>query len=938
MKILFTGDWQAALGNLDRCEQTLAQVLALIYRENISHVVHLGDVKDAFNPVDVRVTNFLVRATTEILTACQRYGEGAAAFYVLRGNHDNIATQDNVPTLLPTLEAAGATIFEDVDVVKLPYWVFLHMVPYFRDHNRQVEAFHRSWELQQPGLRILVFHNEIRGCKGGYSKGKAFTADDICAANYDICIGGHIHEAQTIKPNIHYAGSPFCMDWGEANQEKSFLILSIPERITGEEKRRVISTTRIPSTIPSWYDPTAPGFHAPASWDKAHVRFKVPVYKDPVKEIEEVRARVAAKYKGAILHIIPDFQKAAPVTGTLDIKGSDEDILRDYLSRSIVPEGADADQVVDYLKEYLPHIGLMGVQGLRFKSFEATNTLCFEHVKLALDRKGLTVVTGRNLDWDSDQGDISNGSGKSSLVTLPFLPLTGKTFKGQVDDGWARLNSKKTASIRSITILPDGSELLIIRCRRPASVQVWRDGKEISMGDKNTTQRMIESITNLTWDVLTNSVYIGQREIGSVFGTEKERKELFSRLLGLDRFLAAHESIRKAVLRIQRVIDETEGELEATKRVLAETLKERAEVYKSLAELPKEDPKSQSAMMAHLALCENHIRANDQDIANLEPVLKENQKKFEALLDQRIRAESAASELRKQQDAAIGLKGKGKCPTCGGKVLASALEDFTILLEGQIQTYIAAADYAESLGNANRAERQKRLDNIQEWRSENRTVQAELDELRQSIAKLHDQAVVRAQLKATLEQRDRRVADLLNVQSVHEQAIEAIKNEKRFVEFCGVTVSRNGLPAYLCSIAAPHLNAAASRYSQIFSKGEINIEFDIADGDIDVHVHNLHGGKTIKDQSEGETRLAALIAAFAFRDALVRHNLLILDEPANGLDPVNAVAFAQGLNSVVERFGHVMVIAHSEQILGALEPDYRLECVKEKGITTVREI
>jgi len=62
----------------------------------------------------------------------------------------------------------------------------------------------------------------------------------------------------------------------------------------------------------------------------------------------------------------------------------------------------------------------------------------------------------------------------------------------------------------------------------------------------------------------------------------------------------------------------------------------------------------------------------------------------------------------------------------------------------------------------------------------------------------------------------------------------------------------------------------------------------------------------------------------------VRHNLLILDEPANGLDPVNAVAFAQGLNSVVERFGHVMVIAHSEQILGALEPDYRLECVKER--------
>jgi DNA repair exonuclease SbcCD ATPase subunit len=183
-----------------------------------------------------------------------------------------------------------------------------------------------------------------------------------------------------------------------------------------------------------------------------------------------------------------------------------------------------------------------------------------------------------------------------------------------------------------------------------------------------------------------------------------------------------------------------------------------------------------------------------------------------------------------------------------------------------------------------------------------------------------------------------RGAELKQKRSVHERANLAWLEEVQFLETCVKVVGRDGLPAYLCSVVAPALNSAASKYSEIFSEGEIGIQFEISGGDIDVRVCNLHGGKSIKDQSAGEMRLAGLITALAFRDALVPHNLLVMDEPTEGLDASNARAFAQGLSSVIERFKHVIVISHSPYVLSELEPDRHWEVTKKDGISTLREL
>jgi DNA repair exonuclease SbcCD ATPase subunit len=124
----------------------------------------------------------------------------------------------------------------------------------------------------------------------------------------------------------------------------------------------------------------------------------------------------------------------------------------------------------------------------------------------------------------------------------------------------------------------------------------------------------------------------------------------------------------------------------------------------------------------------------------------------------------------------------------------------------------------------------------------------------------------------------------------------------------------------------------------LFTNGEIQVTFKIADGDLDVVIENIHGGENLTDQSEGETRLAGLITSFSIRETLVSHGLLVVDEPGEGLDAANCAAFAQGLETVARKFGTVFVTTHNPNLLSHLNPDRHLLVVKENGISMVTEV
>lgn len=940
MRIVFSGDWQASINNLDRCELIVQQICELLRERQAeaSYFVHLGDVKDAFNPVDVRVTNFLIRAFDAIRTASR-------GFYFVRGNHDSITTQDGVPSCAPLLQALDANAIADTDAYRVMLGrglgvgpgVSLSLVPYFRNPKTQRLAFQTARNtvnlIKDGAYKILVFHNEVTGCeRTAYTKGDAYTLDEIDAKGYDLCVGGHIHRPQQMG-NVWFAGSPFPQDWGECNEDKSLLIFDYKER---PHKMGTPKIWRVPSCVPNWYDPNTPGYSKPSSWKGTHVRISVPILTDAVREMQAAHTKLETKYPGAVLHLQPEYQKDAAPAKPLDIKTeSDEGLLVEYLSKAVLPPNVTIDQTVAYLKTFLPALQLFGVQGLTFQTCTARNVLCFESVELELDREGITLITGQNKDW----GDtISNGAGKSSLVALPFIVLFGKTFKNQTHDAWARQSTEKTA-LGTLTVkLPNGDILRVERSRRPGLLRCFRNGLEISMGDANASQTQIEALTNLTWSVLTNAVYIGQREIGSVFGTEKERKELFSRLLGLDRFLAVQEKLRQPLQQSRRAVEDAEQEIRTTESALNEAQSNLRTMQEALEGTPPVDLKHLEGLDKRLAFLSEAVERRNKLCETLSPQFVENQKRFDVWLTRAIQVQTEIEGLEKQRESCSKVEGGTACPICGSKVTIASLEKHVKEIKKVIAQKTETLEKYERNQKLNRAARKLLFDEEQKHQRANKTDNDEFQKLRNELTRLQTQAAARKQVEEFLKVKQTRVEILTRNKGLLKAAKVACAEELQFLEFCNKTVGRDGLPAYLAAVVAPQLNQAALRYSETFSNNEINVRFEIDSGEIDVEICNLHGGSEIKDQSAGEMRMAGIIAAFAFRDVLVPHNILILDEPGEGLDATNAAAFARGLNKVKDRFKHIMVISHNTNVLAGLEPDFQLIVTKRDGVAVVESV
>ena len=83
MRILITADWQAEWSCLPQCRQALCQIKLLVKQYDIEAVVIAGDLKAAYDPVQIRVIQFWQGAIHQLRKLGVRV-------LVLLGNHDRI--------------------------------------------------------------------------------------------------------------------------------------------------------------------------------------------------------------------------------------------------------------------------------------------------------------------------------------------------------------------------------------------------------------------------------------------------------------------------------------------------------------------------------------------------------------------------------------------------------------------------------------------------------------------------------------------------------------------------------------------------------------------------------------------------------------------------------------------------------------------------------
>lgn len=259
MKIVHTSDWHIGrrwkgIQRLDELEAVLEHLAAFIEDEAVDLVLHSGDVFESRNPpaeAEQLVNRFLLRV-----------GRAGAHMLIIAGNHDDPLRLDarslltelvNVQILgrpLPASRGGTRTIEtrcgEKAVVAALPFaspgaWVSALDVAgeeasarrrYARTFERAVQDL--SGAFREDAVNLLLAHTHIEGALFGESERRVHIGEDWAAspealppeASY-IALG-HIHKPQKIDGPVpaYYAGSLLQMDFGEAGEEKTFVVVT----------------------------------------------------------------------------------------------------------------------------------------------------------------------------------------------------------------------------------------------------------------------------------------------------------------------------------------------------------------------------------------------------------------------------------------------------------------------------------------------------------------------------------------------------------------------------------------------------------------------------------------------------------------------------------------------------------------------------------------
>lgn len=913
--ILITPDWQMSVRNLPQIEDLVARLHQIAATENVTSIVHLGDVKEHLNPVDLRVTNAAMRAIVSFKLK-------EIDTYILKGNHDAASYADTSETWLPSLQAAGAHTIDQ------PFGCVLNGVPcYFVPFMRDAQVLEKhllaTADICKP--RVLFLHASI---EGAYDNGTHLATDAISRKvleRFDLTISGHIHMPQSDKlKRVWYVGSPFAMDWGEVNQRKRVLILNA--------RSGVLKSVWL--DFPGLFDPSLPDFPAkvPAG-STVRIRHKIPAGETEASAAVPVRAKAEKRYPDC--HILTEAIEEEEPAQVEDLATDESDAaaIAAYVAQA-VPEilAEDKAAIVHDIVAKLCESGggVRQTTELQFLRFEARNVLTFAHVKYDF-KQGVTLLSGLNHDWDGR----SNGAGKTNFLQLPLIALAGKTAKGQTADTWRRNGSKGESWVK-LWLKVDGREVLIQRGREPKGVRVFVDGKDVTRGKEHETQRQIEELTGLTWDVAVTSLWIDQRKANKLLhGQDTERKALLGQFLNLERFTRAQTLAKQQRDTRAAALQTAQADLAAEHSTIM-TLEKAVGASVDEAALQQARmclDKAKAALSEKEEEARSEINRWSKERTALEEEIAQAEKR-RAVASMKL---GAAQKSVDDADTAIHKARKldaAQCPTCGAELDTQAIKarvdelkaqkaaaeeevaDIKKRMAGYKDVVISAGERLQALMTRER----KLQDSITALRYETRTAKTEVD----AAEKLHS---AMQGTRDALEKARQRAVTLSELVAHHQVNLDIDK-------FIVASLGKNGIPAFLMARVCPRLNRAARRYSRLVSNGVIQAQFSLDERqDLTATVVNTQGGLEVEDQSVGETTSAVLVVALALRDIMMPCNVLIADEPGDGLDEVGAKALAKVLRGLAKVYRSVLVTTHNPYIMAELSDCRVRQVVKRDKVS-----
>ena len=261
IKVVWTSDLHLGLktDEIDRNEEIfsiLDQVIdhaSTFVEKNATYLILGGDIFNKNNPSESLISLFIER----VVNRCKEIN---LKVVILVGNHDSIADKENTSCL--SFIDKISPVYKNISLVSdlklqtikkesdygpiyftfLPHVTRVHLEgKRFKSTQDYIEAFGESVnkKVGKTGQNYVFSHLNVKGVHGGseenlLKKSEVYLPKEFIKNEFGfekpIIIQGHIH-SHTIEDNIHIIGSPLYCGFGESEERKFFLDMSIPEHM-----------------------------------------------------------------------------------------------------------------------------------------------------------------------------------------------------------------------------------------------------------------------------------------------------------------------------------------------------------------------------------------------------------------------------------------------------------------------------------------------------------------------------------------------------------------------------------------------------------------------------------------------------------------------------------------------------------------------------------
>ncbi len=558
--------------------------------------------------------------------------------------------------------------------------------------------------------------------------------------------------------------------------------------------------------------------------------------------------------------------------------------------------------------------------------------LRFGPVTLPLDRQGLVLIEGDNRDSLGWSG--SNRAGKSALFeSIPWC-WWGKMPRY----GDRRLGDEPCHPIHGADVAVEF---------RITDDEVFRT-RRVKMPGKSAKFTVEVSTPGATWKPVTGSaLHAYEADMASLLGFTYDtfRAALFLQASGFTVTTAGFTSQLKLLESVLRFDTLTEAGERASKRSSA-AASSLAIAKSELASLQREiegrkteitrlesldEEKTELSLRDELLFIDVDLKEIGLGVEAAERLHAEAKTELRRLFGLVDKADIKLERFREDKSKAEKLMESPTCPVCSAKIRKQHLVGLIHEAESSIATEEANREIAATSHDAQLAELEK-AENL-------------LDKVK---ALTRDQAVKERELAAV---RQRRSGLAAMIQAARERLDEKLTAaEGKAGEITGLdwiaTVAKfwvrgfgsDGLKAEILGAGTPVLNAAAHRYSEILTDGDIKVEFDpFRSSRVEDLIRIKINGVPVKYEtcSSSERRRVDIIVALSHR-ALARWRLArpvnvgLADELFDTLDDQGLQRVMAVIQQDMDELSSLFVVSHNAA-LKAMFPGARTWLVRRTG-------